>query len=387
MQTSADRLDAFPAPPPRGTPATAPRRPRLVRGAAGAPTLILGAGPLACRVARAMVERPATRYRLIGMLSETEDPPDADPPAPILGTLSSLPAVAGEHRLARIVVALEERRGRLPIRVLLALRACGVAVEEGSAVYERLTGKLAIESLAPSALVFTPGFRRTRCGAAVARGLSFSVAAAGLVVLAPLLAALALLIRLDSRGSALFVQERVGRDGRRFRLIKFRTMHQASCPTSEWAKDNGDRITRAGRWLRRFRLDELPQFLNVLRGDMNLVGPRPHPASNFELFDRAVPYYWLRASVRPGLTGWAQVRLGYANGLDEEIEKMRYDLYYIKHRSLVLDLRILLDTVQVVLFGRGEGVAGPGVQGDATQTAGAGYRNTFEAVRQAALQR
>jgi exopolysaccharide biosynthesis polyprenyl glycosylphosphotransferase len=356
MQTSAGLLESFPAPPPRDTASTAPRGPRTARGAAGAPTLILGAGPLACRVAAAIVRRPGCGCRLIGMLSEVDGVPTAAPPAPILGTLPALRAIAGEHRLARIVVALEERRGRLPVRDLLALRACGVAVEDGLAVYERVTGKLAIESLSPGALAFAPGFHRSRTGAALARALSLVTASLGLLFLAPVLALLALLIRLDSRGPVLFVQDRVGRDGRRFRLIKFRTMRQSDGPTSEWAQDNGDRITPAGRWLRRFRLDELPQLVNVLRGDMNLVGPRPHPASNFGLFDRAVPYYWLRASVRPGLTGWAQVRYGYANGLEEEIEKMRYDLYYIKHRSLLLDLRILLATVRVVLFGRGEGV-------------------------------
>jgi lipopolysaccharide/colanic/teichoic acid biosynthesis glycosyltransferase len=160
-------------------------------------------------------------------------------------------------------------------------------------------------------------------------------------------------IKLDSRGPLLFVQARAGLGGRPFRLLKFRTMHPASGPTSEWARDNDQRITRAGRWLRKFRLDELPQFVNMLRGDMNLVGPRPHPLSNFDLFSRTVPYYWLRSLVRPGVTGWAQVRHGYANDLEEETEKMRYDLYYIKHRSILRDIHILLDTVRVVLLGRG----------------------------------
>jgi lipopolysaccharide/colanic/teichoic acid biosynthesis glycosyltransferase len=129
-------------------------------------------------------------------------------------------------------------------------------------------------------------------------------------------------------------------------------MHPAGGKRSEWARDNSDRITRVGRWLRRFRLDELPQFLNILRGDMNLVGPRPHPVSNFELFTAKIPYYSVRAAVRPGVTGWAQVRYGYANDLAEEIEKMRYDLYYIKHMSVELDLWILFATLKIVLFGR-----------------------------------
>jgi len=140
---------------------------------------------------------------------------------------------------------------------------------------------------------------------------------------------------------------------KRFRLIKFRTMRVETKSRSEWAHDNCDRITRVGKWLRKFRLDEIPQFMNVIRGDMNLVGPRPHPVSNLELFGEGIPYYSLRSAVRPGITGWAQIRLGYANNLEEETEKMRYDLYYIKHLSFWLDLRILFDTVKTVLSGRG----------------------------------
>ncbi|MGH9365223.1 MAG: sugar transferase, partial [Thermoanaerobaculia bacterium] len=151
--------------------------------------------------------------------------------------------------------------------------------------------------------------------------------------------------------------ERVGLFGRSFKLLKFRTMYPVDGNTSEWASDNSDRITGVGSWLRRFRLDELPQFINILFGDMNLVGPRPHPVSNVDLLASNIPYYNLRAVVRPGVTGWAQIRYGYANNLEEETEKMRYDLYYIKHLSLWLDLRILLDTVKIVLFGRGAQVA------------------------------
>ena len=188
------------------------------------------------------------------------------------------------------------------------------------------------------------------------------VAGIGLLVLSPLLAAIALAIRIDSRGPILFVQDRVGRHGRPFRLFKFRTMHVVARSTSEWVRDNGHRITRVGRWLRRFRFDEIPQLLNVLRGDMNLVGPRPHPAVNYPLLATVmrntpesgtdIPFYSLRTLVRPGITGWAQIRYGYANGVEEEVEKLRYDLYYLKHQSVWLDLRILADTIGVVFFGK-----------------------------------
>jgi lipopolysaccharide/colanic/teichoic acid biosynthesis glycosyltransferase len=186
-----------------------------------------------------------------------------------------------------------------------------------------------------------------------ARLVSVITAAIGLLLCWPLLAAIAVLVKLDSRGPVFFIQERAGRNGRPFGLIKFRTMHPCAEHQSEWVLDNMHRITRAGRYLRRFRLDELPQLLNVLRGEMNLIGPRPHPTSNHEIFMERIAYYGLRSTVRPGVTGWAQVRHGYANNLDEETEKMRYDLYYIKNRSVLLDVRILIETIGIVLFGKG----------------------------------
>ena len=248
---------------------------------------------------------------------------------------------------------MTERRGRLPVRHLLDARARGILIEDGVEMYERLTGKLAIESLTPSNLIFSKAFRKSALEIAIGRAISLAVAVTGVVVLAPLLVMIALVIKLDSPGPVLFVQNRVGLGGRPFRLLKFRSMQPTASAASEWVRDNGDRITRVGKWLRKIRLDELPQFWNIIRGDMNLVGPRPHPVSNFELFAENIPYYSLRAVVRPGVTGWAQIRHGYANNLEEETEKMRYDLFYIKHLSVRLDLRILFDTVKIVVFGRG----------------------------------
>jgi lipopolysaccharide/colanic/teichoic acid biosynthesis glycosyltransferase len=164
---------------------------------------------------------------------------------------------------------------------------------------------------------------------------------------------IALAIRLDSDGPVLFVQERIGRGGRPFSLLKFRTMHPGERRRSEWVRDNFDRITRVGKWLRHFRLDELPQLVNIVCGEMNLVGPRPHPTCNQSAFLERIAYYGLRSTVRPGVTGWAQVRYGYANNIEEETEKMRYDLYYIKNRTLLLDLGILFKTVGIVLLGYG----------------------------------
>jgi lipopolysaccharide/colanic/teichoic acid biosynthesis glycosyltransferase len=203
-------------------------------------------------------------------------------------------------------------------------------------------------------LILSDGFRHCDLlcsgSSVLTHGVSVLVAFMGLVLLAPLLALIALAIRLDSPGTVFFRQDRLGTGGRPFPLLKFRTMHDLGARASEWVRDNGHRITRVGRWLRRFRLDELPQLVNVLRGEMNLVGPRPHPVSNGRLFMERIPHYRLRSVVRPGITGWAQIQYGYANGLEEETEKMRYDLFYIKHRSFALDLRILRATLRLVLW-------------------------------------
>lgn len=314
--------------------------------------LIVGATPLTHKLIQEIEAQPYHRYAIVGVADDLGGLATLSPRYPLLGPLTHLDKIIDEVRPDRVIVALTERRGRLPVRQLLEARVRGTLVEDGLMVYERLTGKLAIESLTPSALIFSGDFRKARLDVALGRMLSFIVAVIGLAVCAPLFGAIALAIKIDSPGPVLFVQERLGLHGRRFRLIKFRTMRPAEGKTSEWERDNYDRITPVGKWLRKFRLDELPQFINIIRGEMNLVGPRPHPVSNFDLFLADIPYYSLRCLVRPGATGWAQVRHGYANGLDEEIEKMRYDLFYIKHMSLELDLRILFETVKIVLFGR-----------------------------------
>lgn len=321
--------------------------------------LILGRSPLAQQLIAEIESRPRCRYVIAGVLDDglgSETPPHR---YPVLGPLEHLGKILEEVRPDRIIVALAERRGRLPVRRLLEARLGGIIVEDAVEVYERLAGKLAIESLTPSSLLFSREFWKPRLAPALGRGVSLVASIVGLVCLAPLLGLIALAIKLDSPGPVLFVQDRVGMGGKPFKLLKFRTMHPVNRETSQWVRDNGHRITRAGRWLRKFRLDELPQFVNILRGDMNLVGPRPHPTTNFELLvmvarnvppcGEQVPYYALRSMVRPGLTGWAQVRYRYANDLDEEIEKIRYDLHYIKHLSSWLDLRILFETIKVIL--------------------------------------
>ncbi len=312
--------------------------------------LIVGTSELARQLVEKLAGRAAGRQRLAGVIDDLEER-DVLNATRLAGPLARLGAIITDLRPDRIVVALADRRGRLPMSALLEARVRGVVVEDGVECYERLTGKIPIESLAPSHLVSSREFRKSHLDLAFGHALSLIVSAAALVALAPLFAVIALIIRLDSPGPVLFVQDRIGWRGRRFRLFKFRTMRPSGEHRSEWVRDNEHRVTRIGRWLRKYRLDELPQLINVVRGELNLVGPRPHPVSNFELFARGIPFYSLRSVVRPGLTGWAQVRQGYANGLEEETEKMRYDLYYIKHMSVWLDLRILSRTIPMVLFG------------------------------------
>jgi exopolysaccharide biosynthesis polyprenyl glycosylphosphotransferase len=326
--------------------------------------LLLGLTPLADRLIREIAAQPSGRRVIAGVIEDQLGPASHPAGCPILGPFRRLGEIVGELRPHRIVVALSERRGRTPVRALL--ESCvprGVIVEDIAEFSERLTGKLAIESLTPTSIVFSRRFRPSRVQQVFARGLSLLVAAVGLVCLSPLLGVIGLAIKLDSRGSLLFIQDRVGVHGRPFKLFKFRTMHAICEQRSEWAGDNGDRLTRVGRWLRVFRLDELPQFINILRGEMNLVGPRPHPVSNLalltvvarnlnEMAGTSIGFYMLRSMIRPGLTGWAQVRYGYANNLEQEIEKLRFDLYYVKYISLWLDLRILLETLRVVISGR-----------------------------------
>jgi exopolysaccharide biosynthesis polyprenyl glycosylphosphotransferase len=315
--------------------------------------LILGSGPMAAKLIDEIEVARPPKYDVAGIVDDQVPAADSPHAHLWLGVCDDLPRIVTDVRPACIVLAAADRRSRLPLQSLLESRVRGIVVEDSLEFYERLTGKIAIEALRPSVLIMSKGFRNHGPAETTARVVSMVVAVIGLVVCAPILGLIALLVKLDSRGPVFFTQYRAGRDGQPFGLIKFRTMHPTDTPPSEWVSDNIHRITRVGRWLRRFRLDELPQLVNVLRGEMNMIGPRPHPVSNHSVFMEQIAYYGVRSSVRPGVTGWAQVRYGYANNLEEETEKMRYDLFYIKNRSLWLDTRILFETVGIMVFGTG----------------------------------
>jgi len=319
--------------------------------------LVLGSGPLAKRIIHEIESRPNFRYAVVGVVDDGAAPESGELPYPVLGPLERIDKVIEDVKPDRLIVALTERRGRMPMAQLLECGAQGILVEDGLRTYESFTGKLPIESLTPSFLIFSGAFRKSRMQLALRRMASLVAAIAGLVVTAPLMALIALAIKLDSRGPVFFVDQRAGRGGHPFGLVKFRTMHPLPPgqppAVSVWDRDDTTRITRVGRWIRKLRLDELPQFWNIVKADMDLVGPRPEILSNVQAMSEQIPYYSLRHSIRPGLTGWAQTRFGYSVSLEQVTEKMRYDLFYIKHMSAWLDLRILVDTVKIVLFGRG----------------------------------
>jgi sugar transferase (PEP-CTERM system associated) len=254
----------------------------------------------------------------------------------------------------RVIVAMEDRRNSMPVRELLELRLRGVVVEDAGAVMERLLGRLPLDGLNPSSLIFTYGFNVKASQQILRRMVSITVSFIGLVICLPFIPFIILAVRLSSPGPIFFRQTRVGLRGRPFSVIKFRTMRQdAEAQGAVWATRNDPRVTLLGRFMRRTRLDEIPQLWNVLRGEMGFVGPRPERPEFVQWLSSEIPFYELRHLIRPGITGWAQVRYHYGASLEETKQKLEYDLYYVKHLSLGLDLLIMFETVKTILLRRG----------------------------------
>jgi lipopolysaccharide/colanic/teichoic acid biosynthesis glycosyltransferase len=377
--------------------------------------LILGAGPMAQSLAAEIGERPDSGFDVVGLVPEApykrhserrareplahtaarraEPPPPSTSPSPspsaaeapqagaalLLEPLVLETAVAHEGaedgtngnghdrkqrplydlvqrmRVDAVVVALEDRRDHLPTEELLHCRLTGITVLEREALYERITGKIAVEALRPSYLIFNPGFARSPQKELAKRALDVVFASLGLILTWPLMLATAIAVRLDSAGPILFTQERVGRDGRPFTLYKFRSMRADAEKQSGpvWATADDPRVTRCGRFLRKTRLDELPQLLNILGGSMSLVGPRPERPVFVEELSRQIPYYNQRHIVKPGLTGWAQINYPYGSTVEDALQKLQYDLFYIKNFSFLFDLSILFTTIKTVILRRG----------------------------------
>lgn len=315
--------------------------------------LILGTGPLAIRMG-GVIASMENQYVLAGYFSCTDGPADV-PLNSIIGKGEGLIETAHRQKAHKIVVSLSERRGSFPLRDVLDCKLGGIEVVDAPSFYEQATGKLLIENITPSWFIFSDGFRITTVKLLCKRALDLFFAAAVLIPALPLIPLIALLIKLDSKGPVFFKQVRVGRHGDDFTLYKFRTMRQdAEDGTGAvWSQKNDPRITRLGKFLRTSRLDEIPQLYNVLMGEMGLVGPRPERPEFVEKLKEAIPYYGERHSIKPGITGWAQIKYPYGSSVEDAIEKLRYDLFYIKHFSSSLDLLILLETIKVILSGRG----------------------------------
>jgi sugar transferase (PEP-CTERM system associated) len=317
--------------------------------------LIVGVGDLAQKIARTIVERKDTGFKVVGFISPNSEQvgePLVNPS--IIGDFNQINELVNRLKVDRIVVALEDRRGNFPDQPLLSCKMLGLSIQEGISFYENLTGRLQVECLNPSFLIFSDGFRKTKFTRSLKRIKGLVVSSIGLCLTLPLLTIVALLIKWDSRGPLFYRQERVGEHGKTFNLLKFRTMvKNAEVNGAVWAQKNDPRVTRVGRWLRKTRLDEIPQMVNVLKGDMAFVGPRPERPEFVKQLREEIPFFDQRHSVRPGITGWAQVRYPYGSSREDALEKLKYDLYYIKNMSILFDLVIIFETVKVVLFGRG----------------------------------
>jgi sugar transferase (PEP-CTERM system associated) len=318
--------------------------------------LLVGTNEAAVNLARELHQRSDLGIEITGFI----DPDPARVGMPVLnpgviGTIEDIPAIVRARGVDRVVVSLADARGKLPMDKLLEMKLDGVSFDHLASVYEEYTGKIAVENLRPSWLIFSEGFRKSRLHMALKRATDTVGAAVGLVLAAPLMLLVALAIKLTSRGPVFYHQPRVGLRGHVFTVHKFRSMRQDAerATGAVWASTNDDRVTPVGRLIRKTRMDELPQLWNVLTGDMSIVGPRPERPEFVTSLTREIPFYGQRHVVRPGLTGWAQVRYTYAASVEGTMEKLQHDLFYIKNMSLSLDLFIIAKTIKTVVMRQG----------------------------------
>jgi sugar transferase (PEP-CTERM system associated) len=319
--------------------------------------VILGTGQLALELARELTRRGDLSLKLEGFVGGG-GPRDEDEEIfglPVLGRYSEMEAIAKKRAVSRIIVAMEDRRGTLPTKELVTLRVQGMRVEDAASVLSGLTGRVSLRAVKPSWFVFSDGFHRSKWIDLLKRALDLAAGFIGLVVSMPIMIAVALVVRLESKGPIIFRQTRVGRMGKCFEVLKFRSMREDAEKVNgaQWASENDPRVTRIGRFLRKYRLDELPQFVNVIRGEMSFVGPRPERPYFVEELRKTIPYYDERHSVRPGITGWAQVQYAYGSSIEDAFNKLEYDLFYLQNMSLTFDLAIILQTIRIVFGGRG----------------------------------
>ncbi len=313
--------------------------------------LVLGTGTLAGRIVELEQQDRSSDFVCVGFVRVNDSEPKVDP-SKIFANLNSLVDFAKSAGVEEIVVALEERRGGFPMEQLLACKSSNIRITEYTTFWERETGQVDLDTLRPSWIVFSDGFVGGPVQAVIKRLFDVTASLLLLVFSLPILALTALAVRFTSRGPVLYRQERVGRDGNKFMLLKFRSMEvdAEADGTPRWAGQRDPRVTSVGRFIRKSRIDEIPQIFNVLRGDMSFIGPRPERPFFVDTLAQQVPYYRERHQVKPGISGWAQLNYPYGASVDDAKMKLRYDLYYIKNYSVFLDLIVMMQTVRVVLW-------------------------------------
>jgi len=317
--------------------------------------LIIGTGDLSIEIGKKLIDKGSSGYEVVGYIDENRDRVGQRLFNPsIIGSFDDIIPIVQNKKIDKIIIAMAEMRGKFPVDPLLRVRLDGIEVEEGISFYEKISGKIHVSHLKPGWLIFCEGFQRRRI-AIGKRLIDLILSAVGLVLAAPVMLITAILIKLESPGPVLFRQERVGEGEKVFVLLKFRSMRaDAESKTGPiWAREDDQRVTRVGRFIRKVRIDELPQMINVLKGDMSFVGPRPERPHFIDMLKKEIPFYSLRHSVKPGITGWAQVRYEYGASVEDAMEKLQYDIYYIKNMSLLFDLSIILETTKTVLLGEG----------------------------------
>ncbi|MFQ5543992.1 MAG: TIGR03013 family XrtA/PEP-CTERM system glycosyltransferase [Nitrospiria bacterium] len=313
------------------------------------PILIIGSGKVATVLKEFLAHERVLGYRIFHFQWDLSVPHKSS------DQFERLASFADRQQIKQVVVAMDDRRGQLPVKSLLQLRVQGIEVFEAVSFYERVAGKLCVDWLKPSTLIFTEGFNRVNIMRVAKRLSDIVFSSIGLIISVPIFFVIPILIKTTSKGPVFYRQERVGENGKPFMVMKFRSMRQDAEAHSGpvWATEDDPRVTPLGKIMRLLRIDEIPQVINVLKGEMSFVGPRPERALFVEQLRENIPYYDLRFTVKPGLTGWAQVKYRYGATEQDALEKLQYDLYYIKHLSPLFDLTIVIDTVRVVLFGKG----------------------------------
>jgi sugar transferase (PEP-CTERM system associated) len=317
--------------------------------------LVMGTGDAGISLVRHILGHPEYNMKVVGFIDEKgEDIGKSLVNPKIIGATADLENIVAAEKIDRVILSLKERRGGTPVRQLLNLKFAGVGVEDVHSCFERLSGKITLEHLSPSWLILSDGFKKSPLSLVVKRTVDILASSIILLLVSPLLPLIALAILIESGSPIFFKQKRVGHKGHEFELLKFRSMVQdAEKNGPQWAALQDSRVTRVGRFMRKTRLDEIPQLFNVFRGEMSLVGPRPERRVFCDVLEEKIPFFNLRHSVRPGLTGWAQVRFRYGASLEDAKGKLELDLFYIKNLSLLLDMAILFETVKVVVLGRG----------------------------------